>query len=304
MDIGTRIARAILDISQFTPLRGRGGYSTLSSTQRQSVTPFPQAHAESERASEFFGFFGDAAVKDRLSAKDVLDFGSGYGGRTVEYARMCHARFVWGVEPFAEVVASSNAYASSEGVSNVTFMQCGHTEIPLGDASVDIVISYDVLEHVVNPQLSVRELHRVLRPGGFAFLVFPVYFGAFSHHLDYISLVPGLHWMFSPETLVEAVNSVLEGDHGQRFGTGRQPQPSRSFDGARAVLPSLNGLGGEHLDSLFDGFSVESIHRHGWIRRRQPQSAAMRMLSESAAPTRIKDALTSSMSCVLKKNSQ
>lgn len=38
---------------------------------------------------------------------------------------------------------------------------------------------YDVLEHVFPPP-SVAELLRVLRPGGTAYLVFPVYFGVRS----------------------------------------------------------------------------------------------------------------------------
>ena len=41
--------------------------------------------------------------------------------------------------------------------------------IPLGDASVDAVLSFAVLEHVRNPEKAVREIFRVLRPGGVAF---------------------------------------------------------------------------------------------------------------------------------------
>lgn len=38
--------------------------------------------------------------------------------------------------------------------------------VPLADASVDVVLSTQVLEHVADPALYLRECHRVLRPGG------------------------------------------------------------------------------------------------------------------------------------------
>lgn len=40
--------------------------------------------------------------------------------------------------------------------------------IPLEDESVDLALSFAVLEHVRDPARAVREIHRVLRPGGMA----------------------------------------------------------------------------------------------------------------------------------------
>lgn len=40
--------------------------------------------------------------------------------------------------------------------------------LPLDDDAVDAVLSFAVLEHVHNPAQSVREIHRVLKPGGLA----------------------------------------------------------------------------------------------------------------------------------------
>lgn len=38
--------------------------------------------------------------------------------------------------------------------------------IPVGDASYDVVLCLQVLEHVPDPAAAVRELHRIVRPGG------------------------------------------------------------------------------------------------------------------------------------------
>jgi SAM-dependent methyltransferase len=51
---------------------------------------------------------------------------------------------------------------------NCQFIADGH-QIPLKDKSVDGVVIQAVLEHVLNPQLVVDEIYRVLRPGGLVY---------------------------------------------------------------------------------------------------------------------------------------
>jgi 2-polyprenyl-3-methyl-5-hydroxy-6-metoxy-1,4-benzoquinol methylase len=48
------------------------------------------------------------------------------------------------------------------------------------DESFDTVISCETIEHVSNPKLALRELHRVLKPGGRLFLTCPNYFNPFG----------------------------------------------------------------------------------------------------------------------------
>lgn len=47
--------------------------------------------------------------------------------------------------------------------------------IPLEENSVDTIISIQVLEHLSNPQQAMREMARVLKPGGQLFLTTPFY---------------------------------------------------------------------------------------------------------------------------------
>jgi ubiquinone/menaquinone biosynthesis C-methylase UbiE len=294
------LARRLILASQGMRFRGQGGYSSGAFASRGDQRPFPQAERESSAFRDFFSLFPSTDVEAALEGRDVLDFGSGYGGRTVDYARICRARTVIGVEPFEVPVKLSRDYAASLGIRNVDFRLCTQTTIPLPDASIDVVVSYDVLEHVASPPHAVREIHRVLRPGGKAFLVFPVYFGAASHHLDYVSGLPGLHWLFSARTLVRAVNSILTEE--PRFGTNQQPAPQLSFDGRREVLPLLNGLSGWHLPELFAAFHVDTIRRHALLRRRPIARSITAFLTGPPAPLILRDALTSSIACVLVKH--
>ncbi|ACB77257.1 class I SAM-dependent methyltransferase [Opitutus terrae] len=56
---------------------------------------------------------------------------------------------------------------------SITFV-CGNGEmLPFGDATFDYVIFFDYLEHIERPAVSLAEMSRVLKPGGYLHLVCP-----------------------------------------------------------------------------------------------------------------------------------
>jgi SAM-dependent methyltransferase len=296
------ITRLLVQSAQYTPFRGTGGYSSQAFAAKGESNPYPQAAREARYFDDFFYFFQERLTRQMLADQTVLDFGCGYGGRTVEYAVQGHARKVIGVEPVLAHINLARRYAAARKVFNVQFELCTQAEIPLPSASIDIVLSYDVLEHVSDPRQSLREIERVLRPGGKAFLVFPVYDGALSHHLDYIVRVPGLHWIFEPSTLINAINSVLADDEDlSRFGTRPQPQPGLSFDGQRRVLPTLNGMTGDDFQDFARAFEVEYLHFRPLLARRKVLGAVFRALMRRRLPGRLRDAITSNVVCILHK---
>ena len=59
------------------------------------------------------------------------------------------------------------------------------TDIPLGDASFDTVVCTEVLEHVPDPLKALREMYRVLKPGGYLVLTTPMYWPRHEVPYDY-----------------------------------------------------------------------------------------------------------------------
>ena len=65
---------------------------------------------------------------------------------------------------------------------NVSFQLGGAEAIPLGDQSQDIVFMFKSLHHVVENKLdqAMQEIHRVLLPGGMAYISEPIFMGKFN----------------------------------------------------------------------------------------------------------------------------
>lgn len=102
----------------------------------------------------------------------VLDLGCGIGRVARYVAPMC--RRLWAVDASDEML--SHAARRLSGLGNVRLARCTGTAIPdVPDGDVDVAYSVLTLQHLEREDafLLLRELHRVLRPGGTAFLTFP-----------------------------------------------------------------------------------------------------------------------------------
>ena len=62
---------------------------------------------------------------------------------------------------------------------------CDLTRIPVPDAHYDLVLCTQVMEHVPDPEAVLREFHRVLKPGGQAWLSAPLFFAEHETPYDF-----------------------------------------------------------------------------------------------------------------------
>jgi len=97
----------------------------------------------------------------------VLDLGSGGGIDVLLSARRVGTSgFVYGLDMTDEMLAVAERNRAEAGVENVRFLK-GHIEqIPLPDASVDVIISNCVINLSADKDSVLAEAYRVLKPGG------------------------------------------------------------------------------------------------------------------------------------------
>jgi SAM-dependent methyltransferase len=122
-----------------------------------------------------------AAYVDRLhaagmlaeSAAPLVDVGVGGSGYTVIEAARAGLPSI-GCDLSLEGLRRANEFATAEDVAAETlWVRCSAERLPLESESVGAAIAIAVLEHVPDDDSALRELARVLRPGGRAWITVP-----------------------------------------------------------------------------------------------------------------------------------
>jgi arsenite methyltransferase len=123
--------------------------------------------AETAAAQASLGCGVPTAVAELHEGETVLDLGSGAGADVLISARRVGPTGkAIGLDMTEEMLALARANAAEAGLANVDFVK-GHIEdVPLPDASVDVVISNCVINLSGDKPRVLREAARVLRPGG------------------------------------------------------------------------------------------------------------------------------------------
>jgi SAM-dependent methyltransferase len=94
-----------------------------------------------------------------------LDLGCGTGALTQTILARCEPRSIVAIDQSADFVAHARAATSDERV-RMRFDVADAQSLPLADASVDVAASALVLNFVPDRVAALRELRRVVRPGG------------------------------------------------------------------------------------------------------------------------------------------
>ena len=114
-----------------------------------------------------------------LVNKHILELGCGNANITRKIATSGVNRSVTALE--VDVIAHQKNLQLTD-LPNVTFELSGAQQIPLADESVDVVFMFKSLHHVPVDmmEISMHEIRRVLKPGGFAYISEPVFAGEFN----------------------------------------------------------------------------------------------------------------------------
>jgi SAM-dependent methyltransferase len=163
-----RYAEAALNVLQDT---GRG----CCGADEPSDARWGEALYDAEQRGELpdtavlasLGCGNPTAVADLREGETVLDLGSGGGIDVILSAkRVGPAGKAFGLDMTDEMLALAQHNAREAGVANAVFLKGLMEDVPLPDASVDVVISNCVINLSTDKAAVLTELARVLKPGG------------------------------------------------------------------------------------------------------------------------------------------
>lgn len=227
--------------------------------------------------------------------RDVLDAGCGVGYGSAMLSR-AGARSVTGVDAFAGAVLD----ARERDRHGNAFLLGDLREIPLPDDSIDLVVCFEVIEHIVEQPQVLAEFRRVLRPDGLLAISSPVP-GRIDvenpHHVSELTateLRTLLGSTFAEVALVDqytAIGSVVGSDPlGPPLSVGWASgplEPSFTLALAGDRLPELPPPTG----TLVAGFDTATMINHIFDRDDQHEAMVATLTAEQARSLRAEDAL-------------
>jgi SAM-dependent methyltransferase len=126
-----------------------------------------QGELPAEAVAASLGCGNPMMVAELREGETVLDLGSGGGIDVLLSARRVGATgFAYGLDMTDEMLELARSNAAKAGATNVEFLQGIIEDIPLPDASIDVVISNCVINLSPDKPAVLAEMFRVLRPGG------------------------------------------------------------------------------------------------------------------------------------------
>jgi SAM-dependent methyltransferase len=156
-------ARKSLQLTETGPTGCCGGSCDPISSNLYTDTDAPPTGA----LEASLGCGNPTALIDLQPGQDVLDLGSGGGLDVLLSARrVAPDGMAYGLDMTDEMLQLAERNRAEAGIENVRFIKGTIENIPLPEASVDVVISNCVINLSTDKDAVLGEAFRVLRPGG------------------------------------------------------------------------------------------------------------------------------------------
>lgn len=124
-------------------------------------------HFMARRSLDAHGAFIKAYLRQSYQ---VLDCGCGPGTITSDIATIVAQGFVHGIDQNEQQIAEARKMNHRP---NLTFSAENAYDLPFKDEVFDLVFAHALFEHLAEPKAALREIHRVLKPGGLVGLCSP-----------------------------------------------------------------------------------------------------------------------------------
>lgn len=159
-------------------------------------------------------------IDDWCATRDVVEIGAG------PYPAIAAVKKRWrravAVDPLARGYTEEGLLAPACDDAGVVYIDSPGERIPLPSGFADLVITDNCLDHVTDPPAVVREIHRLLKPGGHLW-----FFVDLSDHTDYMH----------PHAMNEAkVRALLANFAPVREEVSRHKAHPEAYGGFRALV--------------------------------------------------------------------
>lgn len=103
----------------------------------------------------------------------MLDCGCGPGSITSDFADLVPSGLVFGIDSNEKSIQSAKAFSQSLMRRNLHFATANTYQLPFDDGAFDGIYAHSLLMHLAYPVNALKEMRRVLKPGGFAAIADP-----------------------------------------------------------------------------------------------------------------------------------
>jgi SAM-dependent methyltransferase len=219
-------------------------------------------------------------------AERILDVGTGTGIVALEAARRAATGGrVVGIDLSEGMLKAATAKSERAGLGEVVEFQMMDAEaLALEDGSFDVVLSLFALLHFPNPLAALKEMFRVLRPGGR--LVVAIGSGAPLLSLDgllhRVKRLPDLLAGFRGRRLTAPgfLNGLVERDFPEAHDPEETALAKHGSSRADALVPLVRGAGFEVVSSAWQGHRVAfEMPEEYWEIQRTFSSVARKRLT-------------------------
>lgn len=123
-----------------------------------------------------------ADLPQNFSPATILEVGASVGFNSIALARRYPSATVHSIEPDQEAVDVAAGMAADFQLAYEPRCGVGET-LPYPDCFFDLIVCHTVIEHVCDVEQVIREMSRVLKPGGYLHIEAPNYFWPYEPHL-------------------------------------------------------------------------------------------------------------------------
>jgi SAM-dependent methyltransferase len=202
-------------------------------------------------------YLGDIDLAEYFKGAIMLDVGCYLGSKTVRWLERYQGAEIHGIDIDSRFIKIATCFAR-EKMANAHFYVNYAEKLSFPDAFFDVILSECTFEHVRDIKKVMQECDRVLKKRGFIVIIFPSFWGPFSHHLDLVTNTPFIHWFFKYPALLESYFSILDERGDDALWYRRQDEHPLPFEKGY----SINGTGAmefhklvkDKWDIIIDGF--------------------------------------------------